>query len=81
MKQPKIKIFGNVYKVMQIEYNKNGFIERIVYEENEYTHKTVFRNNTLIKESLVGERKIQKPTKHPYQNYIHAPNLEILLVE
>ena len=81
MKQPKIKIFGNEYKVMQIEYNKKGFIERIVYEENEYTYRTVFRDDKILKESLVGVRKIQKPTKHPYQDYIHAPNLEILLIE
>lgn len=80
MKQPKIKIFGNEHKVMQIEFNKAGFIEKIVYEENEYTNKIVFRGDTIINESLTGKRKIQKPTKHPYQDYIFAPNLERLLV-
>jgi hypothetical protein len=80
MKQPKIKIFGNVHKVMQIEFNKVGSIEKIVYQVGEDVNKSVFRGDTIINQSLTSERKIQKPTQHPYHDYSYAPDLERLLV-
>ena len=80
MKQPKIKIFGNEYKVMTIELNKEGSIEKIVYQVSENVNKTVFKGNTMINDSLTSERKIQEPTEHPYHNYSYAPNLEKLII-
>lgn len=80
MKQPKIKIFGKVHKVMQIEFDKDGLIKKIVYQLNENVHKSVFRRDTIINKSLTSERKIQEPTQHPYHDYTYAPDLECLLV-
>ena len=80
MKQPKIKIFGEEHKVMQIEFNKEGFIQKVVYELTENVHKSVFRSDKMINQSLTTERTIQKPTQHPFHDYAHAPDLEKLLV-
>ncbi|MGY3716769.1 hypothetical protein ACWE42_14720 [Sutcliffiella cohnii] len=80
MKQPKIKIFGNVHKVMQIEFNKDGLIEKIVYQVGENVNKTAFRGDLIINQSLTKQRKIQEPTLHPYHDYAYAPSLERLLV-
>lgn len=81
MQQPKIKIFGQVYNVREIEFNKEGLIERIVYQVNEHRRDTVFRSDTVLDKSLTGEIKIQKPTMHPYFGYAYAPNLEKLIVK
>lgn len=82
MKQPKIKIFGQIYKVIQIEFDKKtGEIDKIVYQIDEHKYKTIFRSNEMISTSLTSEYKIQKPTCHPYHDYIYAPDLESLLVQ
>lgn len=82
MIQPKIKIFGQVYKVIQIEFNKKtGLIEKIVYQVNQNQYKTVFRGNEMITKSLTSKFKIQKPTRHPFHSYAYAPDLECLLVQ
>lgn len=79
-KQPKIHIFGNLYNVMGIEFNKDGLIESIVYQVSEKVKRTVFRGNTIINPSLTSERKIQKPTEHPYHSYAIAPDLARLIL-
>ncbi|MEI4828661.1 hypothetical protein WAX78_04250 [Bacillus sp. FJAT-53711] len=82
MKQPKIKIFGQIYKVIQIEFDKKtGLIEKIVYQVNEHQNKTVFRGNEMITKSLTSNYKIQEPTRHPFHDYAYAPDLECLLVQ
>lgn len=79
MKQPKIKIFGQIYKVMQIEFDKTGLINKIVYQVNEYKNNTVFKGTEMINKSLTSKSIIQEPTCHPYHNYSYAPDLEKLL--
>lgn len=79
MKQPKVKIFGEEHKVKQIEFSNDGIIEKIVYQVGENLNRTVFRGDKMINKSLTSERKIQKPTEHPYHNYAYAPDLERLL--
>lgn len=79
MKQPKIKIFGKVHNVKHIEFNDNGTIESIVYKTEKNINRTVFRSDVVINETLTSERKIQKPTEHPFHDYVYAPNLEDLL--
>jgi Flp pilus assembly CpaF family ATPase len=79
VKQPKIKIFGHQHKVMQIEFNKEGSVEKIIYQVSENVNKTVFRGNTMINKSLISDRKIHAPTEHPYHDYAYAPDLESLL--
>lgn len=79
MKQPKIKIFGKEHKVMQIEFNENGLIARIVYQTGQNINRTVFRSDVMINKSLTSERKIHKPTEHPFHDYVYAPDLERLL--
>lgn len=82
MKQPKIKIFGQVYKVIQIEYDKkNGNIDKIVYQVSEHKYKTIFRSIEMISTSLTSKYKIQELTCHPYHDYFYAPELESLLIE
>lgn len=82
MKQPKIKISGQVYKVIQIEFdNKNGNIDKIVYQVSKHNYKTIFRSNEMLSTSLTSKYKIQEPTCHPYHNYLYAPELESLLIE
>lgn len=81
MKQPKIKIFDNEYKVMKIEFNNDGAVEKVVYQISENINRTVFRGNKIINSSLTTERKIHEPTKHPYHDYAYAPNLESLLIQ
>lgn len=82
MKQPKIKIFGQIYKVIQIEFDKkNGEIDKIVYQVNINQYKTVFRSDEMITKSLTSNYKINKPTIHPYFSYAYAPDLESLLVK
>lgn len=82
MKQPKIKIFGQIYKVIQIEFDKKtGLIEKIVYQVNEDQDKTVFRGNEMITKSLTSNYKIKEPTQHPFHDYTYAPDLECLLVQ
>ncbi|BCD03838.1 TPA: hypothetical protein QC443_005841 [Bacillus cereus] len=82
MKQPQIKIFGQIYKVIQIEFNKkNGQIEKIIYQLNDHQNRTVFRGVEMISSSLTYTNKIQDPTPHPFHNYAYAPNLESLLVQ
>ncbi|WP_274364851.1 hypothetical protein [Paenibacillus thermotolerans] len=82
MKRPKIKIFGQVYNVIQIEFDKNsGLIKKIVYQVNEHQNKSVFKSNEMISKSLTSKYKIQEPTVHPYHDYAYAPDLEALLVE
>lgn len=81
MKQPNIKIFGKIYKVVQIEFDKNtGLIKKIVYQVNDHQNKTVFKGNELITKSLTSTKIIQEPTIHPYHDYAYAPDLEALLV-
>lgn len=80
MKQPKIKIFGNIHNVRVIEFGKSGEIEKIVYEVGEFENKIVFKSDVVMNKSLKSERKIQEPTQNPYFNYSHAPNLESLLI-
>lgn len=82
MKQPKIRIFEQIYNVIQIEFDlKSGLIKKIVYQVNDHQTKTVFRGNELIAKSLTSTNLIQEPTVHPYHDYAYAPDLEILLVE
>ena len=80
MKQPIIKIFDNEHKVMEIGFDKEGSVNKIVYQVSENNHKTVFKGEKMINKSLTSERKIQVPTEHPYHDYAYAPNLESLLV-
>lgn len=81
MKQPKIKIFGQIYKVILIEFDKKtGSVNKIVYEINEHHHQTVFKSNEIITKSLTSRIKIQEPTRHPFHDFAYAPNLEILLI-
>ena len=80
MKQPKIRLFGEEYKVLLIEFGKDGLIDRIVFQVNENQHNTVFRENEMLNKDLVTKKKITKPTKHPYHDYIYAPDLESLIV-
>lgn len=80
MKQPNINIFGKAHKVVQIEFNAEGFVEKVVYEVAENMTKTVFKGDKVMNSSLTRERIIQMPTQHPYHNYAYAPNLEALLV-
>ncbi len=82
MKQPHIKIFGQKYKVIQIEFdNTTGLIKKIVYQVNENQNRTVFNGTEMISRSLTTQFAIQEPTPHPFHNYAYAPNLEALLVE
>lgn len=82
MRQPKIKIFGQVYKVIQIEFDKkNGNIDKIVYQVSEHKYKTIFRSNEMLSTSLTTKYKIQEPTRHPYHDYAYAPELERLFVQ
>lgn len=80
MKQPTIEIFGNEYKVKQIEFDKEGSIGKMIYQVNEHHTRTVFKGDSVINKSLTSERKIQEPTLHPYHDYAYAPDLEKLLV-
>ncbi|MFF2755592.1 hypothetical protein ACFVR1_17895 [Psychrobacillus sp. NPDC058041] len=81
MKQPKIKIFGQIFNVILIEFDKKtGSVKKIVYEINEHHHQTVFKSNEMITKSLNSKIKIQKPTRHPYHDYANAPDLERLLI-
>jgi len=81
MKQPKIKIFGEIYNVILIEFDKKtGCIKKVVYEINEQEHQTVYKSNEIISNSLTSKIKIQEPTRHPYHNYSYAPDLDVLLI-
>lgn len=81
MKQPKIKIFDQIFNVIIIEFDKKtGRIKKIVYEVCEHHHQTVFKSDEIISKSLTTKIKIQEPTRHPYHDYAYAPNLEDLLV-
>ncbi|MNI62300.1 hypothetical protein D3C73_1176130 [compost metagenome] len=81
MKQPKIKIFGKIFKVMQIEFDNAGLIKKIVYQVNERENNSVFKGTEMTNKSLTSKSIIQGPTHHPYHNYAYAPDLESLLVE
>jgi len=82
VKQPKIKIFGQVYKVIQIEFDKKtGKIDKIVYQVDEQQYKTIFRSNEILSKTLKSKYKIQEPTHHPYHGYAYAPELESLFVQ
>ncbi|MNH82415.1 hypothetical protein D3C73_347990 [compost metagenome] len=81
MKQPKIKIFGEIHKVIQIEFDNTGLIKKIVYQVNERQNKTVFKGIEMTNKSLTSKSVIHEPTCHPYHNYAYAPDLESLLVE
>ncbi|MCA1202888.1 hypothetical protein [Priestia flexa] len=82
MKQPKIKIFGQIYKVIQIEFDKKtGRIDKIVYQVDEHKYRTVFRSDEMLSSSLTSKYKVQKPTFHPYHEYAYAPELECLFVQ
>ncbi|WP_312148195.1 hypothetical protein [Paenibacillus odorifer] len=81
MKQPKIKIFGQIYKVIQIEFDNTGLIKKIVYQINARQNKTVFKGTEITNKSLTSKSIIKEPTCHPYHNYAYAPDLESLLVE
>ena len=80
MKQPTIKIFGKEHKVKQIEFNDEGVMERIVYQVMGNVYRSIFKSDTMLNKSLTTERKIQKPTQHPFHDYVYAPDLESLLV-
>lgn len=79
MKQPSIKIFNGVYKVMGIEYDTSGTIDRVWFALNPDSTRLVVRGSEILNASG-ATRKIQVPTEHPHYNYIVAPNLERLLV-
>lgn len=82
MIQPKIKIFGKVYNVIQIEYDKNtGLIKKIIYQINERQNKIIFRKSEMISKELTTNFSIHEPTLHPYHDYIYAPDLESLLIK
>ncbi len=82
MEQPKIKVSGQIYKVIQIEFDtKTGQIEKIVYQVNEHQNKTIFKSKEMITKSLNSKYKIQKLTHHPYHDYAYAPDLECLLIQ
>lgn len=81
MKQPKIKIFGQIHKVIQIEFDNTGIIKKIVYQVNERQNKTVFKGLEMTNKSLTSKSIIQGPTCHPYHDYAYAPDLESLIVE
>jgi hypothetical protein len=81
VKQPNIKIFGKTHKVVQIEFNDDGLIQKIIYKANQHNNRIVFRRDDMVDESLVRKYKIHEPTNHPYHNYAHAPDLESLLVQ
>lgn len=80
MKQPSIKIFGKIHKVMQIEFNKDGELIKIVYQVGEYENKTVFKSDEMSTKSLISTYKIKEPTHHPYYDYAYAPHLEKLII-
>ena len=81
MKQPKIKIFNGIYKVLHIEFQEQtGLIDRIVYAVDTHQFETVFRGDSIDNKSLIGQRKIKEPTRHPYHNFAYAPDLDTLLV-
>ncbi|WP_280770060.1 hypothetical protein [Salipaludibacillus daqingensis] len=81
MEQPKVKVFGQVYNVIVIEFDKkSGQITKIVYQVSEHQNKTIFRSKDMITKSLTSKFKIQGLTPHPYYNYAYAPQLECLLV-
>lgn len=79
MKQPKIKIFDDVFKVTLIEFDSTGAIGKIEYQVSENVYRVVFKGDTMVTQNLLGDYKIQKPTKHPLNSYAIAPNLESLL--
>lgn len=81
MIQPKIKIFGQIFNVILIEFDKKtGSIKKVVYQINEHQHQTVYKSNEMISKDLTSKIKIQKPTRHPYHDYAYAPDLDGLLI-
>ena len=80
IKQPNIRIFGETYKVMLIEYNMDGHIDRIVYQRSEYSRGTIFRSDSvMVDNSMTKLRTIKEPTRHPHHDYLLAPDLESYL--
>jgi hypothetical protein len=81
MKQPSINIFGEIRKVMEIEFDrKTGLIAKVVYRVSDHDNATVFKGHEIASKSLTSKVQITKPTHHPYHNYAYAPDLESLLV-
>jgi hypothetical protein len=82
MLQPEVNIFGHVYKVLQIEYDKKtGTIIKIVYKVSDQISRTVFKSNEMITKSLTSFLDIHEPTPHPYHDFAYAPDLEKLLIQ
>ncbi|MBN6887752.1 hypothetical protein ACUXCC_002946 [Cytobacillus horneckiae] len=79
MKQPNIRIYGEVHKVKEIEFNDNGEIEKVVYKVSDGNYRSIYKADEIITKSLTSTRKIQKPTEHPFHNFSYAPSLKSLL--
>lgn len=80
MKQPSVKVFDGVYKVVSIGYDTSGNMDSIWFLAAPNYTKLITRGSEIINSNGISSRKIQKPTHHPHHDYIVAPNLERLLV-
>jgi len=67
MKQPLVNFYDKQYKLKEIEWNKDGFIRKIVFYKGSHT-TSIFRN-TSVKE-LRQDKNF---------DYYLAPNLDILV--
>lgn len=79
MKQPKIKLFDQVWDVLRLEFDEHtGDLNFIVYKQ--YHGWT----NIVIESKYVdygnGEIKLEKPIVHPHEDFVIAPNLNDLFV-
>lgn len=81
MKQPKIKIFGGVYDVIEIGFDrKTGLIKKIMYRTDGDYEEVVFRGDEVFAGSLSETVKIHEPTRDPYYGFAYAPDLESLVM-
>lgn len=70
MKQPKIKLFGQEWKVLKLEWNsETEELQYITYQQHHGWTNFVVKSD------------VDNPITDPHQDYIHAPDLEALLIE
>lgn len=70
MKQPKVKLFDQIYSVKNIEFNRDGGIDCIWY----YWHREDDGVNLIV------EGETDKPVTHPHEDYVVVPNFESVLI-
>lgn len=79
MKQPKVKLFGNIYQVKNIEWNKDtGEIDHIIY---------IYPNgetNLILQFDKVDYghevKDLTEPATHPHDRFVRVPSFESVLI-